>query len=741
MTSTSYPTVADVEQAKKDMTDINKFIALSSENFNDNTGKTRLTLEGLIAAVMEATGYVVAGTFSAGCTVTAYNQIVSDGVSYWRWGGALDKVVTAGSSPTPSGISGWNVVSDGAFKDALAASNSTELVGGVQARYVASLVNSVVNVKMFGAVGDGITDDSAAVQAAINFIQTNPSYNLDSLREGYGGTVFFPQGRYVVTGLTITKFNIEFRGVAGASFLVNKQTTGVLLLAQWDGGSNTLGGTQFTDIEIRNTVDRADNAGPLVILDKPVRSGFDRFVMTSSDFNSGSKASKRGDGIKMIAPFEVTGSVIIYGFIGIGMDIISGPQSDSFELEGVFAYNSVGLVGFRGAGGSGNNNFKFTGKFLGNQGGTYVSGGNDAYAETTVVSTSGNDLTVASSTNMKVNRAVVVGRTNLLQVAIIKSIAGNVLTLDRPITLSAGETVISGRIGCITSEMRNPSFKGVQFEGCDAAVYATQGTTKLSLEEYVLSSCAKAVLVNGKVRKLTLNNGVAASSGTLANSVTWKLLTLLNIEDRYNSIFIDDNPAEGSGYTDGTRDSLIDNRSGFLPFIEMKNRIDGTFYNAKNSNSAVTFEDNTYLSFSRTATNKFTRVSWKEGTTDKWFHDFTRTAGDLEWRLNGETVASLTFSGSNGIPTLGDGVWNNIPTKIGSQYLWVDANGKLRTKVGAPSADIQGDVVAGYESAWDSDSRLKLGLYHLWVDATGDLRIKGGVPTSDTDGVIVGTQS
>lgn len=160
MTSTSYPTVADIEQAKKDMTDINKFIALSSENFNDNTGKTRLTLEGLIAAVMEATGYVVAGTFSAGCTVTAYNQIVSDGVSYWRWGGALDKVVTAGSSPTPSGISGWNVVSDGAFKDSLAASNSTELVGGVQAK----LINEAIKV---------VTSGSASARNIVTSFDTN----------------------------------------------------------------------------------------------------------------------------------------------------------------------------------------------------------------------------------------------------------------------------------------------------------------------------------------------------------------------------------------------------------------------------------------------------------------------------------------------------------------------------------------------------------------------------------------
>ncbi len=44
-----------------------------------------------------------------------------------------------------------------------------------------------INVKDFGAVGDGVHDDTAAIQAAINAIP------LDS-----GGTVFFPIGHYIV---------------------------------------------------------------------------------------------------------------------------------------------------------------------------------------------------------------------------------------------------------------------------------------------------------------------------------------------------------------------------------------------------------------------------------------------------------------------------------------------------------------------------------------------------------------
>jgi len=42
--------------------------------------------------------------------------------------------------------------------------------------------------------------------------------------------------------------------------------------------------------------------------------------------------------------------------------------------------------------------------------------------------------------------------------------------------------------------------------------------------------------------------------------------------------------------------------------------------------------------------------------------------------------------------------------------------------------------------AWNT-GHLRLGDYHIWVDSTGDLRIKDGAPANDTDGAVVGTQS
>lgn len=58
-----------------------------------------------------ALGWVLAGDFTTGCTVTERNQyvMVVGGDSY-RWDGVLPKVVAPGSSPTPIATGGWVVI-------------------------------------------------------------------------------------------------------------------------------------------------------------------------------------------------------------------------------------------------------------------------------------------------------------------------------------------------------------------------------------------------------------------------------------------------------------------------------------------------------------------------------------------------------------------------------------------------------------------------------------------------------
>ncbi len=55
------------------------------------------------------------------------------------------------------------------------------------------------DVKVFGAKGDGTTDDTKSIQDAINAATA-------------GGTVYFPSGTYVVSGLTVSSTGIILRG-------------------------------------------------------------------------------------------------------------------------------------------------------------------------------------------------------------------------------------------------------------------------------------------------------------------------------------------------------------------------------------------------------------------------------------------------------------------------------------------------------------------------------------------------
>ena len=70
---------------------------------------------------------------------------------------------------------------------------------GAVTRTVQSKLRDVVSVRDFGAVGDGVTDDTAAVQAAISFAKTGAVVPV------YGAkAVYFPAGTYPVSNGALT---------------------------------------------------------------------------------------------------------------------------------------------------------------------------------------------------------------------------------------------------------------------------------------------------------------------------------------------------------------------------------------------------------------------------------------------------------------------------------------------------------------------------------------------------------
>lgn len=86
---------------------------------------------------------------------------------------------------------------------------------GSVATNVEAKLSEIVSVKDFGAVGDGVTDDTAAIQAALDWVDDSEQ------------TLYFPAGDYVVTAGLTAKWCILQGDGAGASNILFKDFTGL----------------------------------------------------------------------------------------------------------------------------------------------------------------------------------------------------------------------------------------------------------------------------------------------------------------------------------------------------------------------------------------------------------------------------------------------------------------------------------------------------------------------------------
>jgi len=196
----------------------------------DRLGKTRRSWAG-------STGYDLLGDYEAGITVTSFNQIIlgPDG-EFWRAAaGTTLPYVTTGAGLPEGGA--FVSVGDAALRQQLADSDQgAAMVGFKQngaaavARTAENKLREIVSVTDFGAVGDGVANDTAAIQAAMDYLaeRLDSSTGYDNPL-GYGGTVFFPPGDYLVGNL-IWRGYVSLAGYSAQSvFLVPAEgTTGFI---------------------------------------------------------------------------------------------------------------------------------------------------------------------------------------------------------------------------------------------------------------------------------------------------------------------------------------------------------------------------------------------------------------------------------------------------------------------------------------------------------------------------------
>lgn len=130
------------------------------------------------------------------------------------------------------------------LQSSLASSSGSSLVGFLQAgtgavtRTVQDKLRDVVSVKDFGAVGDGVADDTAEIQAA-----------LDAVYAAGGGTLYFPAGEYLVTSIVkvfASNISVVFKGAGKMATVLRK--TGASTTPIFDLSCTTSPGVTYSPI-------------------------------------------------------------------------------------------------------------------------------------------------------------------------------------------------------------------------------------------------------------------------------------------------------------------------------------------------------------------------------------------------------------------------------------------------------------------------------------------------------------
>lgn len=170
--------------------------------FNELVTKFKIESE---QALLSA-GYAPAGTFQEGAEVVSRNGTIlwklpdGDG-DHYRWDGDLPKTVPAGSTPQSTGGIGkgaWVSVGDASLRSDVKNGDGS-LIGLTNGTLKEAIY--FITPEMFDAVGDGVTDDSDALQSCIDYAFENKltvvfrdMYGVSKTINVWGGSRYADKG-------------------------------------------------------------------------------------------------------------------------------------------------------------------------------------------------------------------------------------------------------------------------------------------------------------------------------------------------------------------------------------------------------------------------------------------------------------------------------------------------------------------------------------------------------------------
>lgn len=199
--SSTLPTKHDFYNAKEDLMTVDA-VSNSKDPVSGTPISSYQTRRGgqtdTIQGRLDKLGLIVVGDTVTGCVLTSANQVVLNNTvgsagagNYYSWTGTFPKTVSPNTDPALTS-SGYIPRSDILLRQQLSAKSGSEMIGHSLSPLHAAVTVAIklrehLSVKDFGAVGNGVVDDTIAVQAAVDYACAN------------NRCLYFPTGIYRVT--------------------------------------------------------------------------------------------------------------------------------------------------------------------------------------------------------------------------------------------------------------------------------------------------------------------------------------------------------------------------------------------------------------------------------------------------------------------------------------------------------------------------------------------------------------